>query len=299
MNNKRFDVINKIYKPKKYIIKGKTIHLIGNENEVLLKEKNLNIQKVHNYLKSCDFNNYVPIIDSSRENFDVYPYIKENNIPIEKKGSLLIRNVSLMHTKTSFNKEVDIQKYDDIYNDLLNNILYLEDYYSTLYDKVVFKRFYTPFENIFIDNYSKINNAILFCKKELDEWYSLVSDKKCQRVCLVHGNLSLDHFIKSDNDFLISFDNAKFETPILDIVSFYKKEYKKLDFKSLFNEYLYHMKLTEDEEKLLFILISLPDEIKISNNNFLDMKSILNMVNYLNITEELIRPYYFHEDVEE
>ena len=31
-----------------------------------------------------------------------------NSFPIEKKGSLLIRNVSLMHTKTSFNKLVKI-----------------------------------------------------------------------------------------------------------------------------------------------------------------------------------------------
>lgn len=298
MNNS-FENINKIYKPYKYKI-IKNIKVLNCQNEdIVLKPKNENVLKVHNYLSSRGFENYVKIKDINRDKYYIYPYIYENNIPYEQKGNDMAKVVALMHAKTSYFKDVDESTFDSLYFDIDNNIEYVKGYYSKLYDDIFIKRYYSPTEMIFMDMYSKINNACLFCKSELENWYNISLDKKSKRVAMLHNNLKLDHFVKADDDYLISFDTAKIDTPVLDLVKFYKNEYNNLDFKKLFKTYTYHYELNEDEYKLFFILISIPDVIDINKNTFDSLSKVCNLKNYLNKTEELIRPYYSEDEKEE
>lgn len=291
MNNS-FESINKIYKPYKYKIIRKVKILNCQNEDIVLKPRNENVIKIHNYLSSRGFDNYVKIKDINRDNFYVYPYIYENNIPYEQKGNDMAKTVALLHAKTSYFKEIDESVFDNLYLDIDNNIEYAKEYYSKLYDEIFVKKYYSPAEMIFMDIYSKINNACLFSKNELENWYNNCLDKKSKRVALLHNNLKLAHFIKGDDDYLISFDNARIDTPVLDLVKFYKNEYNNLDFSKLFKTYTYHFELNDDEYKLFFILISIPDIIDINKNTFDSLSKVCCLKNYLNKTEELIRPYY-------
>ena len=67
-------------------------------------------------------------------------------------------------------------------------------------------------------------------KKE--EWTALISEK-------------------ADKDYLISWDRAVTDTPILDIIHFYRKEFYKIEASSILEEYLDSMSLNADEKKLL------------------------------------------------
>lgn len=299
MNNDAFLNISNIYKPYKYTIKGNVKILNCKDEDIVLKPKSEMILKTHNYLKSRGFNNYVEVKDINRDKYFIYPYKYQDSIPYEQKGNDMAKLVALMHAKTSYFKDVDDNVFDNIYNDIDNNINYLKDYYSKMYDDIFMKDYYNPFENLFMDIYSKINNALLFSKNELDSWYQLTDIKKSKRVSLLHNDLKLEHFLKSDEDYLISFDKAKFDTPVLDLVKFYKNEYINLDFKNVFKTYLYHFDLTEDEYKLFFILISIPDQIKITDSNIDNVRKISDLYLYLIKTEELIRPYYSEDQKEE
>lgn len=297
--NSNLNYINKIYKPYKYTLKGNVKILSCEKENIVLKPKNEKLIKTHNYMLSRGFNNFVSIKDSNRENYYIYPYIYENNIPYEQKGNDMAKTVALLHAKTAYFKDIDDSTLDKIYLDIDNNIEYTKEYYSKLYDNIFMKEYYNPFEQIFMDMYSKINNACNFCKSELENWYDISRDKKSKRVVLLHNNLKLDHFIKGDEDYLISFDNAKIDTPVIDLVNFYKNEYDNLDFKEIFKTYTYHFDFTADEYKLFFILISLPNIINISNNTKENLHNITELKNYLNKTEELIRPYYSENEKEE
>ena len=290
--------INYIYKPNKYTIKGNIRILSLDDENIVVKPKCEHLIDTHKYMSSRGFDNYVKIKDSNRSDYFIYPYIYENSIPYEQKGSDMAKTVALLHAKTSYFKDIDESVFDNIYNNIDNNIEYIKNYYSDLYDEIFMKEYYNSFENLFMDIYSKINNACLFCKNELEKWYSISSVKKSKRVALLHNNLSLDHFLKGEDDYLISFEKAKIDTPVLDLIKFYKNEYDKLDFKEIFKTYLYHFDLTSDEYKLFFILISLPDEIKVSKNEKEDLIKIIKLKNYLYKTEELIRPYYAVDEEE-
>lgn len=298
MNNIRFDAINKLYKPRKFTFKNNIIIINTSNKDYVLKKKNEKVYKYHNYLSQRGFNYYLPIYDMNRDGFYVYEYIYEYKIPYEQKANDLIKIVALMHSKTVYQKDVDLQNYDDIYNNISNNIMFLKDYYSNLYDQIFLKRYYTSYENIFMNNYSKINNVLLFCTEELDNWYSLVSNKKSERVSLIHNNLKVEHLLSGEQNYIISFDQAKIDTPILDIVKFYKNEYNNLDFKEIFNTYLYHFGLNDDELKLLFILISIPEYLLFNEDEFNNVKRISDLIIYINKTEDLIRPYYSNNEEE-
>ena len=294
-------IINKMYKPYKYIIKGNIKILKCNNCDYVIKKRDThdNLTNTHNYLKSRGFNNYVPIIDANRNGYHVYPYIIENKVPYEQKSNDLAKLSALMHAKTSYIKDVNQSTFDNIYNDIDNNIEYLKEYYSKLYDDTFYKRYYNPFESLFMDTYSKINNALVFSKSELDSWYQLVESKKSERVSLVHNDLRNDHLLKGEEDYLISFDKSKIDTPVLDLYNFYQNEYNKVNFSEVLKTYLYHNELTSDELKLFFILISIPKEIKLEKNNYNNLKNYYNILDYINKSEELIRPYYSDYEKEE
>ena len=59
-----------------------------------------------------------------------------------------------------------------------------------------------------------------------------------ERISLIHNNLELNHYIRGeDKDYLISWDNATFDSPVLDLVHLYKKEFFNVEFSSLFKIY--------------------------------------------------------------
>ena len=166
------------------------------------------------------------------------------------------------------------------------------------YEIYFVEEFLSPDKYMLMRNIYKIFLALGFCESELNEWYDLVKTEKKQRVSIVHNNLETNHFIKGEKDYLISWDNAKVDTPILDLINFYKKEYFNYDFSVLLKNYLNRYSLSNAELKLFFIIISIPPKIELSDDIFENCKNIRYDLDYIFKTEELTRPYYTKEEEE-
>lgn len=286
--NKSIEVLKSIYKPYRYTIKGKSTILETTCGDFIIKPKNKDINELYTYLTNRGFMNYPKIIDSSRDEVNVFEYVEDIKLPKEQKCDDLIEIIASLHNKTSYFKEVSEDKFKSIYEDIKSNINYLSNYYNTLYE-IGFNEIYeSPSNYIFMRNYFKINAALEYANNELDNWYSLVTSETKIRVCLIHNNLELNHLL---NNKLISWDNYMIDTPVIDIVKLYKKEWKNIDFSEILERYMYKFPLLEYEKKLLFILISMPPEIKKSDNEFEKCKVVSEVMDYVFKTEELIRPY--------
>ncbi len=70
--------------------------------------------------------------------------------------------------------------------------------------------------------------------------------------------MSLEHYLKGDRDYFISWEKSKIDSPVLDLVHFYQTDYFDVEFITLFQKYQEKFPLQEAEKKLFFILISLP-----------------------------------------
>ena len=296
--NRTLDILKAIYKPYRYTIKGKATILETTSGDFIVKEKNKDLNELYNYLISRGFDNFPKLIDSSRRDLNVFEYVESINMPKEQMCDDIIDLIASLHNKTSYFKEVSEDKFKSIYEDIKSNISYLKNYYDTMYEIGFNEEYMSPATYLFMRNFYKINAALDFCLKEIDEWYNLIRNETKIRVSVVHNNLSIEHFLKGSREVLISWDNYLIDTPIIDIVKLYKNEYLNMNFSEVLERYFYKFPLLPYEQKLLFVLIVMPPEIKTSNDEFNKCKNISKVIDYVFKTEDLIRPYYTEEEEE-
>ena len=299
MNNRSLNVIKAIYKPYCYTKKGKVIILKSTENIVVVKDSSTNnIFELFTYLLSRKFTNIPVIIDKSRKDVIIYEYIEDIEYPKEQKALDLITIVANLHQKTNFYKDVTEDNFKAIYDMIQNNIIYYQEYYENFFNKALYEEYMSPSTYLFTKNYSKIISCLLFCQQELDNWYELVKKTDKTRVSIIHNNLSLNHHLKNQKDYLISWDKSTIDTPILDLVVFYHQEYFNLNFEPILQTYNKLFPLTKEEQKLFFILISLPLQLQFNNNEFENTIKVRYFLDYLYKTEKLVRPYYLKDQEE-
>lgn len=293
------DVLKKIYKPYKYTILNHCTLLESTSGNVIVKEKgNVDIRELYNYLSSRNFTNYPKLVEDNREDVNVFEYVENTLMPDEQKASDLIEILSNLHNKTTYFKDVTSDTFKEIYENVLSNILYKEKFFNDLMAEAEDNVFPSPSEHLLLNNSYKIFEAIEFCKSELEEWLTLVRDIKKERVSLIHNNVKLEHFIRNTKEYLISWDKAGIDTPILDLVTFYRNEALNINFSEILKKYLNSYPLKDDELKLFFILIVLPDEIALNKEELTNVKNMRVLLDYLYKTEDLIRPYYSENKVE-
>ena len=294
--NKSLEILKAIYKPYRYTIKGKATILETTTGDFIIKPKNKDINELYNYLTNRGFINFPKIIDSSRDEVNVFEYVEDIKLPKEQKCDDLIDIIASLHNKTSYFKEVSEDKFKIIYEDIKKNINYLMNYYNTLYEIGFNEKYSSPSNYLFLRNYYKLNASLKYADSELSNWYELVSKETKIRVSLVHNNLELNHLL---NNKLISWDKYTIDTPVLDIVNLYKKEWQNMNFSECLSRYIYKFPLLEYEKKLLFILLSLPPSLEKFDSEFKKCQNISNLINYIFKTEELIRPYNTNDEKEE
>ncbi len=296
--NRSLDILKAIYKPYRYTIKGKATILETTQGDFLIKEKNKDLNELYNYLISRGFDNFPKLIDSSRKDINVFEYVESITMPKEQICDDIIDLIASLHNKTSYFKEVSEDKFKSIYEDIKGNISYLKNYYDTLYEIGFSEVYMSPATYQLMRNFYKINAALDFCNREIDEWYELIRGEAKIRVSIVHNNLSIEHFLKGSKEVLISWDNYLVDTPIIDIVKLYKNEYLNMNFSEILERYFYKFPLLPYEQKLLFILITIPPEIKTEDNIFMQCRENNKVIDYVFKTEDLIRPYYTEEEEE-
>ena len=294
--NKSLEILKSIYKPYRYTLKGKATLLETTSGDFIIKPKKKDISELYNYLLSRGFDNFPKLIDASRADVNVFEYIESIRMPKEQMCDDIIDLIASLHNKTSYFKEVSEDTYKAIYEDIKSNISYLKNYYDTLFEMGFSEVYQSPATYQFLRNFSKLNAALDFCDKELDNWYELIKGETKTRVSVVHNNLALDHYLKGNREVLISWDDYLIDTPIIDLVKLYKKEYLNINFAECLERYMYKFPLLEYEKKLLFILITLPPELKKGDSEISQCIYNNQVIDYVFKTEDLIRPYYNTEE---
>ena len=131
----------------------------------------------------------------------------------------------------------------------------------------------------------------------LTQYFGIMSsvrsiDTNRMRVCLVHNNLELDHYIKNKDEYLISWDNYIIDSPIIDIVKLYKTVYLNMDFSEPLKKYIEKFPLNDQEKKLLIIMLVMPDEIKLTNDELENVRTVRCYLDYIFKTENLVKQFY-------
>lgn len=261
------------------------------DNKIVIKEReNKNIDKTYRYLKSRSFD-YFPEPIEINSNNEIYPYIEDTDEPLEQKAIDLTHLMSLLHNKTTFYREVDIDKNKEIYEEILGRLEYLNNYYTDLITLIEKEVYMSPSSYLIARNINIIFESIYFSKDKIEEWYKKIENNKNERVVNIHNNINLDHYRKSDKPYLISWNKSRIDSPIYDLLSFYQNHYLDLDFDDLFHHYESSYPLKEEERLLLFTYMAIPPKIEIENSEYKMCIKINKIIDYLYKTSNLIMNY--------
>lgn len=268
--------------------KGKCLIANINDKKYAIKDKsNDNIKGIYEYLSSRNFD-YFPKLIVDNDKYDIYEYIEEVDNPIEQKAYDMIDLISLLHNKTTYYKEMDIDEYKEIYESVSYKINSRMNYYNNLMNMIEREMFMSPSHYLIARNISKIFGSLDYSKKNINEWYDLVKTKGKKRLVTLYNNIDLNHVIRNKDLYLLSWDKSKTGIPIYDIYNFYFKYYKVLDFKDLLKHYEARYPLLEEEKKLFNILISIPDEIDFKSNEMDNCKNVKKIIDYIYKSEVLV-----------
>ncbi len=299
MNERSLEVLKDIYKPYRYTISGNAHILKSTSGDVVLKKKDRDIKSLYTYLQSRGFDAFPELLDDTREGVNVFEYVPDTKMPTEQKAMDFVKIVALLHQKTTYFKEVTEDDFKQIYDNITEQINYLRFFYQNLYEEYFKSVFPSPSEYLLLRNISKILASLDFSANELENWYQSVSKMTKYRVCQIHNHLCLEHYHKCSKDCLLSWEKSRQDSPVLDMVNFYKCSWFDLNFEVLFHEYERICHWSEEERKLFFIVISIPPKFEEKGSYFTRVKNIREVLDYVFKTENLIRPYYAVEQEEQ
>lgn len=267
-------------------------------DEFVKKKKKREIDNIYNYLLSRSFD-YFPEVLNEDDEYIYYRYINDIDEPREQKMVDLVNLVSLLHNKTTFYKEVDIDNYKYIYESISKEIEDTYSYYNIVMDNIESEVYMSPSNYLIVRNITNIYNALRYAKRNIDRWYKMIENSRKLRVVMTHNNLSLDHYLKNDRPYLISFDNARIDMPLNDLVSLYKKHYLDFEFSDLLKIYLSKYPLSESEMILFLTIISIPDKIPNNDSEYMRVLSIRRIIDYVYKTADLVAEYGIKEKTNE
>lgn len=271
----------------KYDLKLKSIKYIGkvyilktDKGKFVYKENNNNYD-IYEYLRTRDINFFPRSLNDKNTSYDLLEFVNTKDVPLEQKLSDLIHLSGILHRKTSFNKEIDMDNIKEIYENIMSEVSYLTNYYNDLNNYIDTVIFMSPSEYLLVSNIDLIYYLLSFVKVEINNWYSYMKTKKVIRYSFIHNNLSLSHILESDNKYLISWSKSRQDMPIFDLIKLYQENYYDISLEDFIREYEYENRIDEYEYLFLLINLAIPKRIEFTRNTYLDCYNINKYLVYL------------------
>lgn len=269
----------------------KTKVICNNDKKYVYKSKVKNKDKIFKYLKSKGFENYLEY-ERETEKYEIYPFLKEVEIPQEDKAQELIYLLSLLHIKTTTYQEIDVTETQEIYENNQNKIQELRKMYYELQDSIETKIFMSPEEQLLMNNISNFYKALNYAEHKLEAWYKEKKQEKTERTTQLHNNISLKHFlISTEKKVIIDWEQSSRGQVIYDFLNFYKNEFNNLEMISLFKLYQSKYMYTKSEQLLFESLIAIPPKIEFNNTHIINTINTRIAVNYVNKTSGFLSEY--------
>lgn len=279
----------KYFKEKNYnIIKykkvGKVDIVYTNHGNYCFKEKGVHdYNKIIKYLKAKKFYNALDLVDEYNDRYDVTNYIDEVSYLEEDKIVEAIYLISMLHNRTTFFKNISLDEIKTIYENSIDKINNIYNYYDNLCSSVDDDLFISPSRYLFTRNITLIYKSLDSSRLCIEKWYEIMKEKRIRRVTMTHNNLSLSHILMGDNSYLISWDKASFNSPVMDLFSLFKENFSKIDLHSLLEIYNTKYQLMKEEYYLLFSLLLIPDTLSFDKEEIENTRNFYLLFKYINM----------------
>ena len=272
----------KIYSYKK----KKDCYIITTDKGKFVVSNNFNNNYIFDYLSTSMFNFYPEIIINDK--YLVTKYIEDKIIPKEQKINDLTDLMSLLHSKTSYYKNIT-DEYLIMYDELENNYNYLYEYYQKIIDDIDNSIFLSPSKYLIARNITLILDSLNLGRYYLEIWKEKISKLDKMRVSVINNDLSLSNYKRDDKPYIINWSKSKIDIPIFDLYKLNSNE--DIDIYEVLKRYEKKYQLKNGEKELLMVLLFMPNKIDITGNEYNMCKNIKREINRLIKVHKLNRQY--------
>lgn len=284
------DIVNYIGNIDKVTYYSKYTIVVSDNKKYLLKNKNYKLENIEKYLSSIEYNYFVPIINSYNDDIYIYPYYDELDIDVIEKYESIINALSILHIKSADCVTYSKSDMKIIYENILNKIDGVMNYYNDLQDFIEELSFPKPALYLLINNISTIYKLLDCAKDNLYNWYKEEEFKTI--TSLLINDLNIDNFVFGEKNYFINFDDLYRDIFLYDLVNFYRSNFRFESIWIIIDKYMKRLGIRDYEKYLFFSLISIPETIEFKNNNIVDLINIRNIIDYSNMTLEYILKKY-------
>lgn len=275
---------------KKITLKNSARIIDTDTERYVIKNHNNSLKNTYRYLNSRSFN-YFPKLLMETDDYNIFEYIDNIDIEDDEKAKDIMYLVGLLHAKTSYYKEIDIDNYKELYENIISKLNYLNNYYLDIMGVIDKEVYMAPSHYLLARNINLVFSSLDRSHNLIDKWYKIIDKKKKIRLVTIHNNLNINNYLRSDKGYLLSWEKSKLDMPIYDILPFYRKYALTFPFDNLLPYYESIYPLLEEEKLLLVALMLLPNKLEFDKREFLMCQEIRIELDYLYKTLELSDNY--------
>lgn len=267
-------------------IRGKKV-IETDQGKFFIVPRSSDKKRIFRYLEMKKFPFFLPMETLYENSYEVYRYL-DDDIDIHDKSIDLVHILSLLHIKTTTYQEVVLDNVKKLYEEILNKLDSLFNFYQKLVEDIESYIYMSPDEYLFIRNSSLFYQNLEESRNYLELWYQHKKKNSKERVVFLHGKPCLDTFIDGDNPCFMDWEFSQRGYVIYDFLYFYKNNCLVLEMQSLFQIYQSKYPFSEDEMYLFFCLILLDEEIQFTSNYYENTVLVQNRVSYATRARQFI-----------
>ena len=274
--------------PTKVRYRGNAQILEEEEKKYVMKKISPASRDIYHYLESRNFLHFPRSLFISSDNIEISEYIPDAPVDAAQRVEDMIYLLTLLHNKTTFYKELDLDEIKKIYEEGMEEFQYLLKYYQSIEQMIQEEVYMSPANYYFILNitrvYQILNQGIL----SLEKWYQLVQNKKTLRFVLNHNHLKKEHLREGENLCFISWNKANFGFPQNDLLNLWQNNYEYLSLSSLLDLYQSKYRLLEYEYYHFVAKICRLKRIDFNKKEQEKMREIIYFIKYMEKVDDYL-----------
>ncbi|WP_019242778.1 MULTISPECIES: spore coat protein YsxE [Bacillus] len=142
-----------------------------------------------------------------------------------EKHKQMFRELARMHVLTAKDLKIEKEDREIHYQKTTDTWEKQQKFLEEFIERCEKKWYMSPFELMFCSYYYDVSQALSFSTKKLEEWYDKTKDDEKVRTVVIHGKISIKHFLINDRGagYFINFENSKSAPQHFDLLPFFVK----------------------------------------------------------------------------
>ncbi|RAK21367.1 spore coat protein YsxE [Anoxybacillus vitaminiphilus] len=137
----------------------------------------------------------------------------------------LFRDLAQIHQTSLKEVEINEEALTNYYNSIKERQEKQREFLQSYIETCENEWYMSPFQLQFCTYFHETMQAYWFAQTQLENWYEKMKETKKWRVAVVHGNVSLSHYVYAEkgNGYFLSLERSHIAPPLSDLLHFFQK----------------------------------------------------------------------------